>query len=114
MIVLEILKVGISGLMFLLAHFSYRLISQEQQRPVPSDKILKNIRYYMAFCLISATLVGVLSTIPLFWSHSRGTASCRDSMSRLRTSASASNVTSDDLRAGIEVHATTCSTLFEE
>jgi hypothetical protein len=60
--VLEILRVGLSGLIFLLAVLAFRLIHQEQQRTAsPRKGILKSIYVFMAVNLLSAMLAGGIS-----------------------------------------------------
>ena len=45
--VIEILKVGLPGLVFLLSLLSFRLLSKEQDKKEPSEKILNSIKLYM-------------------------------------------------------------------
>ena len=61
--VVEILKIGLPGLVFLLSMMSFRLLSKEQAKPEPSPAILKSIKQYMyvnillAISTISAPLI---------------------------------------------------------
>ena len=56
--VLEILRVGVSGLLFLLSFLAYRLINREQQRTGTSRKgILHTIFIFMVVNLLGAILV---------------------------------------------------------
>lgn len=52
----EILKMGLPGLVFLLSLFSYRLLSREQHRTKPSLPILKSIRQFMYINILLAIL----------------------------------------------------------
>ena len=45
--VLDILKLGLPGLVFLLSAFSYRLLTKEQDKEHPSPAILKTIKQYI-------------------------------------------------------------------
>jgi hypothetical protein len=45
--IVEILKVGLPGLVFLLSMLSFRLLSKEQDKKTPSTKILSSIKLYM-------------------------------------------------------------------
>ena len=42
--IIEILKIGLSGLVFLLAFLAYRLLAREQSRDEPNSKMLRNVR----------------------------------------------------------------------
>lgn len=56
--VLEILRVGLSGLLFLLSFLAYRLIDREQQRVgAPRKGILRTIYIFMGVNLLGAVLV---------------------------------------------------------
>jgi hypothetical protein len=54
--ILEILKLGLPGLVFMLSLFSYRLLSQEQKKKDPSNPILKSIKCYMYVNIFLAIL----------------------------------------------------------
>ncbi|RMI00773.1 MAG: hypothetical protein D6681_11160 [Calditrichaeota bacterium] len=56
--VVDILKVGLSGLVFLFTFLAYRLLQQEQQRGEPRDKILQSIYRFMWMSVLLAFLVG--------------------------------------------------------
>jgi hypothetical protein len=54
--IIEILKLGLPGLVFLLATLSYRLLSEEQDKPQPNPSILKSIRNFMWINVVLAVL----------------------------------------------------------
>jgi hypothetical protein len=54
--VIEILKVGLPGLVFLLALLSFNLLSKEQEKDHPRPSLLKAIRSFMYFNLALAAL----------------------------------------------------------
>ncbi len=58
--VAEILRVGLSGLIFLLAYLTYRLLRAEQKRNRPRKMILGTIGGFMALCVLMAVL-GLIS-----------------------------------------------------
>lgn len=58
--VLEILKKGAIGLGFLLALMSFNLIRKEQEKPKPSNTVLKSAKGFMIFSAILMTL-GIIS-----------------------------------------------------
>lgn len=45
--IIDILKMGLPGLVFLLSMFSYRLLTKEQDKEHPSPAILKTIKQYI-------------------------------------------------------------------
>lgn len=62
--VVEILKVGLSGLCFLLSLLAFWLIHREQQRPAaPRKAILRSIYIFMASNLLVAVLVALASYV---------------------------------------------------
>lgn len=54
--IVDILKIGLPGLVFLLAMLSYRLLSKEQEKPKPDPGILSAIRNFMCINVISAVV----------------------------------------------------------
>lgn len=54
--ILEILKLGLPGLVFMLSLLSYRLLSQEQKKEDPSRPILNSIKCYMYVNILLAIL----------------------------------------------------------
>lgn len=59
--VVEILKAGIAGLIFLLSLFSFKLLHAEQKKESPNSDILSSIRYYMKINIVFV-VVTILST----------------------------------------------------
>ncbi len=58
----EILSYGVIGLGFLLALFSYRLLTKEQKRDEPRNNILKAINIYMVFSIVLC-IVGIVAEV---------------------------------------------------
>jgi hypothetical protein len=54
--IIEILKLGLPGIVFILSLLSYRLLSQEQKKKDPSYPILRSIRCYMYVNILLALL----------------------------------------------------------
>ena len=54
--IIEILKLGLPGLVFLLSLLSYRLLTKEQDKKSPSQLILKSIKQYMYLNIFLAIL----------------------------------------------------------
>lgn len=50
--VIEILRLGVNGLGFLLAFLAYRLLAKEQSKKEPHEKNIKAIKQFMAFSII--------------------------------------------------------------
>jgi hypothetical protein len=57
--VVKVLGYGVIGLGFLLAFMAYRLLSAEQKKIKPTDRMLKAIREYMFFSIAITILGGV-------------------------------------------------------
>ena len=54
--IIEILKLGLPGLVFLLSVLSYRLLTKEQDKKSPSQPILRSIKQYMYVNIFLAVL----------------------------------------------------------
>jgi len=54
--IVEILKVGLPGLVFLLSMLSFRLLSKEQEKNAPSEGILSSIKIFMCINVALAVL----------------------------------------------------------
>lgn len=54
--VVDILKLGLSGLVFLLSLLSFYLLTKEQEKNSPGDKMLKSIRHFMYVNIFLAVL----------------------------------------------------------
>ena len=54
--IVQILKLGLPGLVFLLSLLSYRLLTKEQDKKSPSQLILKSIKQYMYLNIFLAVL----------------------------------------------------------
>lgn len=54
--IIEILKLGLPGLVFLLSLLSYFLLRKEQERTTPNDKNLNAIRHFMNLNILLAAL----------------------------------------------------------
>ncbi|MEE9523875.1 MAG: hypothetical protein V3V59_03880 [Thermodesulfovibrionales bacterium] len=64
--VVEILKVGLSGLVFLIALLGYQLLRKEQEKDEPRDKILKTVLVFVLLCFIMALIVGGIELVKFF------------------------------------------------
>lgn len=54
--IVEILKLGLPGLVFLLSMLSYRLLSKEEEKQHPSHDILSSIKLFMSINVVLAVL----------------------------------------------------------
>ncbi len=54
--VLEILKLGLPGLVFLMSVLTYRLIEKEQKKEKPNSEVIRLIRHYRDTSLVFALL----------------------------------------------------------
>lgn len=111
--VVEILKLGLIGLVFLLAVLGFRLLSQEQRKDKPDPRILSSIRFFLWFTLGSAALVGAFTIVQLVVGRGGGRAACHDSFGRLVAESTLSGATAEQLRSAIRIHAEACGPIVE-
>ena len=64
--IVEILKVGLPGLVFLLSWLSYRLLNKEQDKEKPNISILKAIRNFMHVNIVLAVLTATSPIVEYF------------------------------------------------
>ncbi len=64
--IIEILELGLPGLVFLLSVLSYRLLTKEQTKQNPSEEILRSIKQYMHVNIFLAvvTVMGSMIYVP--------------------------------------------------
>ena len=120
--VLEILKVGLSGLAFLLSGYGYQLLSNEQKKKTPSPATLRTIQRFIWQNIFFAIVVGAFSLVPMLVSQGEGScgdslqsdrlADCRRSLSELDTFRQVDHPVSD-LKAAIVSHLARCSSLLK-
>lgn len=101
--VVEILKAGLSGLVFLLAYMSYRLVRRLDSQSA-SPKSLEIAQRFMIFSLVLAVLVAVSSTIDLYMRRQaanaeRELAPCRDAVARIKAAGLDPLASAGELRA---------------
>lgn len=65
--IVEILKLGLSGLVFLLTLLTFRLLKIEQGKNNPRENILKSIKSFSRVTLIAALLVGVFGLLEIIY-----------------------------------------------
>lgn len=109
---LEILKLGLSGLAFMLAYLGFRLLSQELRRKTPNEKTLHTVRVYTWQTLLMAVLVAVMSIVTLILKPP-GASECRDSLSELDTISNQTKLTLSDLRSAVTLHLGKCDKVLE-
>ncbi len=110
----EILMVGLSGLVFLLAFLGYRLLAMEHRKPAPDAGALRSARLFMWQSLALAIVVGgfaVGDRLVAAQSGARqgGVRECRDSLSRLETQLKVPGASKEDLLTLAGAHVSTCS-----
>lgn len=64
--IVEILKVGLSGLVFLIALLGYHLLRKEQEKDDPRDTVFKTVLAFIVLCFIMALIVGGMELIKFF------------------------------------------------
>ena len=118
-VVVEILKVGLSGLVFLLAFMGYRLLQREQKKQTPSDKSLRSIQMFVWQAIVLAILVGGVTIGLKIIDNNRtltvltSLETCRDSLSDLETIRHLEKLSSEDLRDAVNGHINKCKEPLE-
>jgi len=59
-VVVDILKLGLTGLVFLLMYLGFRLLAQEQKKKTPSKELLKRASLFVWQSIAIACLVGAV------------------------------------------------------
>lgn len=116
--VVDILKVGLSGLAFLLAYMSYRLLSRVGTQSA-SPGSLQNAQRFMTFTLVLVVLVVVSSTLDLYVkkegaSSLRDIGQCRDAVARIETASQDDRMTLEQLRATVNNQLPNCEPLLKK
>lgn len=118
--ILDILRLGFSGLIFLFAALAYRLLSKEQERDKPNEKILKNVRFFALFALALALVAGSFSLAETLLhqdeiiSKNRTTIRvCRRNAEHLATIGKISDASTETLSAAIKATTALCLPLLE-
>lgn len=70
--IVDILKLGLPGLAFLLSLLSYHLLTKEQDKTHPSDRMLKSIRHFMYVNIFLAVLTIAAPIIDKYYGGSPG------------------------------------------
>lgn len=65
--IVEILKIGLPGLVFLLSMFSYRLLAKEQEKEHPKPAMLNSIKRFMNVNVVLAVLTLVSPLADRLW-----------------------------------------------
>jgi len=113
-IVVDILKVGISGFSLLLAFFAYKLLSDMQGKPPRANSAAKNARLYMVFSLAMVVLIGAFSVVDKFLLRddaSERFGKCAQSLLELETNLDMGGATVENLRNQIRAHINSCGSM---
>jgi hypothetical protein len=114
--IVDILRVGLSGFVFLLCAMAYRLLRAEQCRAHPSSSMLATINRYMWQSIICALLVGGFSFADAKAKHDReesrdALVACADSLGRLDSFTKLPGTSEDNLRLIVSKHVAACESL---
>jgi hypothetical protein len=121
--VVDVLKVGLPGLAFLLAFMSYRLV--RSGTPSSSPKSLQKSQHFMLFTLVLTVLVVINSTIDVYLKNQKAISAydvgrCRDAVARVETAARIESLgvdpssTLEELRATVNHQLPNCEPLFKK
>lgn len=119
--VTDILKIGLSGFVFLLVWFAYKLLRREQEKKTPSTRILTSVRNYLWMSVILAVLVGTFGLVEKLvpppetdlQPYEIQLQDCRDSFTRLETFSQRENVKPDAVLKVIGRHISTCKPTYQ-
>lgn len=117
--VVDILKVGLSGLVFLLMFLAYRLIAAEQKVAAPRPSILSSAKGYAWTCVLLIVLVAGTGVFELVYlpdqdpALTRQLVECRNSLLRLQSLSAQGDSNVAALRTLIANHAAVCSPALE-
>jgi hypothetical protein len=64
--IIEILKLGLIGLAFLLALLIYLLLSREQKKNIPNEKMLSEIKKFRGTVILLIVVIGIFNIFELF------------------------------------------------
>jgi predicted secreted protein len=119
--VVDILKLGISGLVFLLALMGYRLVAKHQEAKKQSPALT---RFFIRMTLASAIIAGTFGLIERWVRENRrdirfgqmadAFTECHRSLVRLETSSKLQGTTKPDLQSAISNHVAVCSSILEK
>jgi hypothetical protein len=117
--IVEILKVGLSGLVFLLCGMAYRLLRVEQSKAQPNAQILRTIHRYLWQSILCALIVGLFSIADTVLARQHKAQvelleSCGDSLQRLDTYSKMPNLSADDLRNVAINHVSACGPVIND
>lgn len=118
-IILQILKVGLSGLVFLLCAMAFQLLRAEQRKVHLDPKMLKSINRYLWQGIFCAVLVGFFSLADAYLARQHraqadSLEACGDSLQRLDTYSKLPNISSDDLRSVVAKHVSACGAIVND
>jgi hypothetical protein len=107
--IVSILQVGLSGFSFLLAAFSYSLISREQEKTNPRPEVLRSARMYFYQCIALAVIVGGFQAFNTLFLKPGGEelAKCADSMLLLEDQVRTASANMIPL-ADVQAHLVSC------
>jgi len=116
MFVVEILKLGLSGVVFLLVLQNYRLLKQTLEKKGPLDRARsRQINLFMYMNAAFVLLVGASAVVGVLLSRrSDSLVRCRTSLEQLDTQAKLPDITVSNLRNGIAGHLSICRPVLEE
>jgi len=116
--VVEILKAGFSGLVFLFGCLSYRLLSRANAQSA-SPRTLQNAQRFMIFTVVLMLLVAISSVVDVYMKKQDSISAheveqCRDAVARVETTSTDQRTTLEELRATVHNQLPACKALFEK
>lgn len=118
-VVADILKVGLSGLVFLLMFLAYRLLATEQKMSSPRLEILSSARGFAWTCVLLIILVAGTAVFERVYAPGPNAAftqqldGCRKSLLRLQSISAQDDSNIAELRTLIANHVAACGPALE-
>lgn len=111
--IVEILKLGLTGLVFLLMLMGFRLLHQQQGKQEPSETLLKRASLFVWQSIIVACLVAAVQFGSLLLTHDLGASqkkldSCLTEIASLNRVSTHPDQSTDTLRSAIRNTWTAC------
>jgi hypothetical protein len=114
MAVVEILKIGLSGFVFLLVMYNFRLLKGVMAKEKLDRRLSRKIDMFMWMNVGLVVIVGASAALSVgLQARLHGVKMCRNSLQRLDTQAKLPDVGAASLKNGIAGHVSVCQEVLE-
>jgi len=121
-IIVDILKVALSGLVFLFTYLGYRLLTIEQKKDEPNSQNLKTISIFIQQAMIMAVIVGGFTIWETYHKTNMNEGGidleqikeCRSELETLEIQADNPDLTKDELKQNVKNRVKSCLSILED